>query len=72
MSYIYVDSEQIISEADDDELISEIEFRGHKVLLDARSDEYELLQTIYEKRRVGKDYQVELDELIYSQIGRIL
>lgn len=72
MAYVYVDTEQIISEIDDDELISEIEHRGHKVLLDARSDEYELLQTIYEKRRVGQDYQVELDALIYSQLGRIL
>jgi len=29
------------------------------------------IQDIYEKRRLGQDYQKALDDLIYSTIGRI-
>jgi hypothetical protein len=32
---------------------------------------YLLIQDVYEKRRLGKDYQKALDDLIYSTIGRI-
>jgi len=31
-----------------------------------------LLVTIYHKRRNGRDYQTELDQLIYNGIGKIL
>jgi hypothetical protein len=31
-----------------------------------------LVRKIYEKRRLNQDYQKELDELIYSAIGKIL
>jgi hypothetical protein len=32
----------------------------------------EVLQSLYEKRRVGKDYQSELDELIYGILGKVI
>lgn len=32
---------------------------------------YLLMQDVYEKRRLGQDYQKALDDLIYSTIGRI-
>ena len=32
---------------------------------------YLLIQDVYEKRRLGQDYQKVLDDLIYNTIGRI-
>jgi phosphate-selective porin len=32
----------------------------------------DLVQSIFEKRRAGKDYQKELDDLIYNTIGRVV
>lgn len=55
----------------DDDLIEELERRG-KGLEIGSWESSELLTRIYEKRRLGKDYQQELDELIYQNIGRIL
>jgi hypothetical protein len=31
-----------------------------------------LIRSLYEKRRLGKDYQSELDKIIYETIGKIL
>lgn len=72
MPYVYVDSEEVLSDIDDLDLIAECESRGHKVLRDVWPDGSELIRIIYEKRRVGKDYQQELDELIYTEIGRLV
>jgi len=55
----------------DYDLIEELERRGKGLEIGANSST-DLLTTIYEKRRLGKDYQQELDELIYQNIGRIL
>jgi hypothetical protein len=32
----------------------------------------EILEVIYLKRRLGKDYQSELDQLIYTGLGKVL
>jgi hypothetical protein len=32
----------------------------------------ELIEAIYLKRRLGKDYQTELEQLIYQTIGKIV
>ena len=32
----------------------------------------ELITHIYEKRRLGKDYQTELEQLIYQTIGKVV
>ena len=58
-----------LSEFETDDLIEELDSRGH-------SSEFgvgrEVLNTIYEKRRSGKDYQTELDQLIWLGLGRIV
>ena len=55
----------------DDDLIEELQKRGKGMEVASRSVT-ELLTAIYEKRRLGQDYQRELDELIYLGIGKIV
>lgn len=63
-----------LDEFDDDQLLDELESRG----LDMNSrfvdgDQMrEILEKIWIKRRTNKDYQRELDDLIYFGIGKIL
>jgi hypothetical protein len=35
-------------------------------------DGKEVLQSIFEKRRLGQDYQTELDQLIWLGLGKIV
>lgn len=69
-----VDVDIDLDEFDDDQLLDELESRG----LDMNSrfvdgDQMrELLEQIWLKRRTNKDYQRELDDLIYFGIGKIL
>jgi hypothetical protein len=63
----------------DDELLDELRDRGlGNELLDLNthgvdSDTMrELLNSIYEKRRLGKDFAKELDDMIYYGLGRVL
>jgi hypothetical protein len=76
MPYVntYVDSEDILEELSDDALIAELEKRGKDYNLNfVDGDEMRMiLQSLYEKRRIGKDYQAELDELIYGILGKIV
>lgn len=67
---IYTEVEVDVSLVDfeTEDLIDELENRGH--LTDSNSIEF--FETIYQKRRLGQDYQQELDKLIYSVLGRIL
>ena len=55
---------------DTEDLIEELESRGKIV------DEYgnceELITAIWLKRRMGQDYQKELDELIYVGLGKVV
>ena len=67
----YVEVEVDLDDFDTDDLIEELEKRGKGFEVASRSGT-ELVNSIYEKRRVGKDYQEELDELIYVSIGRIV
>ena len=59
-----------LSDFETDDLIEELESRG------AGTTEYgdgkEVLQAIYEKRRAGKDYQMDLDQLIWLGLGKVL
>jgi hypothetical protein len=68
--YKEVEVDVDLSDFETDDLIEELEGRG------AGTGEYgdgkELLQVIYEKRRVGKDYQTELEALIYLGLGKII
>jgi len=75
MPYIHVDMDDFT----DDELLDELRDRGlGNELLDLNthgvdSDTMrELLNSIYEKRRLGKDFAKELDDMIYYGLGRVL
>lgn len=50
------------------DLIDELENRGHM----ATTDSKELVESIYQKRRNGQDYQSELNALIYTVLGKIV
>ncbi len=65
----YVDVD--LDDFDTDDLVEELERRGMGLEI-ANQTGTELLSAIYQKRRLGQDYQRELDELIYVGIGRIV
>ena len=67
---VQVDADEILEELTDEELISELKSRG-KAYNDTDKMQ-EVFQTLYEKRRLGEDYQSELDELIYGILGKII
>ena len=66
--YTEVEVDVDLADFETEDLIDELENRGHLT----NSDSKELMETIYQKRRLGQDYQQELDKLIYSALGRIL
>ena len=78
MSYKTVEAEiyipDVLSEASDDELLAEIKLRkwDTKIFEDESVDLEEKMFAIWQKRRLGRDYQKELDDLIYQTIGKIL
>lgn len=69
--YKEVEIDVDLEDFQDHDLIEELERRGKGLEIGANSST-KLLTAIYEKRRLGKDYQQELDELIYQHLGRIL
>jgi hypothetical protein len=68
--YTEVEVDVDLSEFDTDDLIEELESRGAGVA--DYGDGKEILQAIYENRRLGKDYQQELDQLIWLGLGKIV
>ena len=63
-----------LSDIDDDDLIEELERRDLDIpgeLFD-REEAKDALIKIWELRRTGKDYQKELDDLIYHGLGKII
>jgi len=76
MPYIHVDVD--LDEFDDDELIYECRARGLLDGMDLNTvgvdgDEMRMMLTaIYEKRRLGKDFDAELDKMIYYGLGRVI
>jgi hypothetical protein len=68
--YTEVEVDVDLSEFDTDDLIEELESRGAGAT--DYGDGKEVLQSIYEKRRLGQDYQQELDQLIWLGLGRVL
>lgn len=69
--YTEVEVDVDLDDFDDEDLIEELERRGLGLEVAARSGT-DLLTTIYKKRRLGQDYQRELDELIYLGVGKIV
>ena len=74
MPYVHID----MDEFDDDEILEECRSRGLLDGMDLNTvgvdgDEMRMLLTaIYEKRRLGKDFDTELNNLIYYGMGRII
>jgi len=68
--YTEVEVDVDLSDFDTDDLIEELELRGSGVM--DNGDGKEILQSIYEKRRLGQDYQTELDQLIWLGLGRFI
>ena len=72
--YTEVEVEVDLGEFDDDDLIEEIERRGLELNTNyITGDEMrELLTQVWHQRRLGGDYQRELDQLIWYGIGKML
>lgn len=68
--YTEVEVDVDLSDFDTDDLLEELKSRGSGVM--GYGDGKEVLQSIYEKRRLGQDYQTELEALIYLGLGRII
>ena len=73
--YTEVEVDVDLEEFTDDELVEELESRGKMIgdnRVNPKGDSITLLTAIYEKRRMGVDYQTDLDDLIYNALGRIV
>jgi hypothetical protein len=68
MTYKMIEVEVELSDFDDDELIDELESRGKYSPTMGNSDE--LIDKIFQLRRLGKPYERELDEYLYMRTGR--
>jgi len=73
MPYVSVDVDVDLDEFDTDELVEELDRRGYDYNtrgVDADAAR-ELLEQVYQARRSGEPYQVHLDQLIWSVLGRM-
>ena len=68
--YTEVEVDVDLSDFETDDLIEELESRGSGAL--DYGDGKEVLRAIYEKRRLGQDYQAELDQLIWLGLGKVV
>jgi hypothetical protein len=68
--YTEVEVDVDLSDFDTDDLIEELESRGSGVM--DYGDGKDVLMAIYEKRRLGKDYQPELEQLIWLGLGKVI
>jgi len=66
--YSEVEVDVNLGDFDTEDLIEELDNRGHM----ANSSSKEILEKIYLLRRNGKDYQKELDELIFITLGKFI
>jgi hypothetical protein len=68
--YKEVEVDVDLSDFETDDLIEELESRGASV--GGFGDGAELLRAVYEKRRLGQDYQTELEQLIWLGLGKVI
>jgi hypothetical protein len=68
--YTEVEVDVDLGDFDTDDLIEELESRGAGTT--DYGDGKEFLEAIYNKRRLGQDYQRDLDQLIWLGLGKIL
>ena len=69
--YTEVEVDVDLDDFDDDDLIDELERRGKTLEVDG-SNGTEIVEKIFELRRLGKNFDRELDELIYKVTGRVI
>jgi hypothetical protein len=68
--YTEVEVDVDLGDFETDDLIEELESRGAGAT--DYGDGKEVLEAIYQKRRLGQDYQTELEALIYLGLGKII
>jgi hypothetical protein len=68
MTYVTVDVD--LSEFDTEDLIEELHSRGEMPGFNA--DTNEMLNEIFNLRRLGKDYDSILDQYLYQKLGRVI
>ena len=73
MPYVTVNVDVDLDEFDTDELVEELERRGYDYnTRGVDADEARvLLEQVYQARRSGEPYQAQLDQLIWSVLGRM-
>lgn len=64
--YKTVEVDVDLSDFDTEDLIEELELRGKQLVVN------NLIEKIWILRREGRDYQTELDQLIYKTLGKIV
>jgi hypothetical protein len=69
--YTEVEVDVDIGDFDTDDLLEELELRG-ALPVDSNINAQEVLEAIWVKRRMGKDYSAEVDQLIYECLGKII
>lgn len=71
---VSTDVDVYLDDIDTDDLIEELESRGRDYNTNGfDADEMRgVLEKIWLKRREGRDYQAELDKLIYGVLGKII
>jgi len=69
---IYTEVDVDLSEFDTDDLLEELESRGKSLGVSSSFSTTELLEKIWILRREGKEYQTELDSLIYNVLGKVI
>ena len=67
---VYTEVDVDLADFETDDLVEELESRGSGTM--NYGDGTDVLRAIYEKRRLGKDYQAELDQLILLGLGKIV
>ena len=72
--YVTAEVEVDLAEFDTDDLVEELESRGYDYNTQGvDADEMRLvLESIWQCRREGKDYQTQLDQLIYGVLGKVV
>lgn len=68
----WVDVDVDLEEIDTDDLIGELARRGETVEGLEPADLKEVVERLYQKRRLGQPYEKELDDMIFYVIGRIV
>ena len=68
--YTEVEVDVDLSDFETDDLIEELESRGAGAT--DYGDGKEILETIWLKRRQGRDYQTELEQLIWLGLGKFI